>query len=190
MERTVKGHLVSCEGCYLVYCPPEPEPPLMPGAVLLCAPSGTRLDLLPSLCQHPFVFTARVLWRMPLPVVWQGEDLSPLSFGHSRNPALLERWHHLCSFSGVLNPTHSQKCNNVWREDKAGQSGDPVPLFSCLWHCCLSLFLPALFLEEPSEQQLLLARNLIPKGKKGVFYVMANSMTKLQPRLFPEFTWL
>jgi len=46
------------------------------------------------------------------------------------------------------------------------------------------IFLPALFLQEPTEQQLLLGRNFILKGKKDVFYVTANSMTKLQPRYF------
>lgn len=52
------------------------------------------------------------------------------------------------------------------------------------------VFLPALFLQEPTEQQLLLARNFILKGKKDVFYVMANSMAKLQPRFLLELTWL
>ena len=149
-----------------------------------CARVHTRLDLLPLCWQCPFVSTARVLWRMPLPLVWQGENLSSLSFCHSRNPALLERRHHLCSLPGVLKATDTDKRNNMCgKKQQLENLVVPCPS-SVACEFVVFIFLPALFLQEPTEQQLLLGRNFILKGKKDVFYVTANSMAKLQPRYF------
>lgn len=64
-----------------------------------------------------------------------------------------------------------------------------MPLFSCLWICCLSLSSSSVS-PGASEQQLLVARNFILKGKKDVVYVTANTVAKLQPRIFLEHTWL